>query len=239
MKILCISDMVDPFIYNSSLKTQFGDVSAVLCAGDLPMDYIDFVVSILNKPTYFVFGNHNLKEYGYYQKSIVTPSSIVNASACKSTEHAHGAIYSGFKTYADSSLLVKDIETGKETPLLIAGADGSVDYNHGPAQFTEGQMKRKLQSLYPALYYNRLKYGRYLDIFLTHATPRKIHDHEDPCHIGFNTFNSFVKKFQPTYMVHGHIHLYDQKEERISIYEKTTVVNAYGHCIIEIPTGIK
>ena len=63
MKILCVSDEIDPLIYNSSVKQVFGDIDVVLCAGDLPMDYIDFIVSTLNKPTYFVFGNHNLKEY--------------------------------------------------------------------------------------------------------------------------------------------------------------------------------
>ena len=36
-------------------------------------------------------------------------------------------------------------------------------------------------------------------------------------------------------MVHGHIHLYDQSEPRISIYEKTIVVNAFGHYVIDLP----
>ena len=36
-------------------------------------------------------------------------------------------------------------------------------------------------------------------------------------------------------MVHGHIHLYDQREERIGKYGDTTVVNAYAHCIIQFP----
>lgn len=36
-------------------------------------------------------------------------------------------------------------------------------------------------------------------------------------------------------MVHGHIHLYDLNEPRISVYEKTVVVNAYGHYVIDLP----
>ena len=36
-------------------------------------------------------------------------------------------------------------------------------------------------------------------------------------------------------MVHGHIHLYDLREERIGKYDETTIVNAYAHCIINLP----
>ena len=63
MKILIVSDQVDPFIYNYAIKDLFSDIDCILCAGDLPMDYIDFIVSTLNKPTYFIFGNHNLNAY--------------------------------------------------------------------------------------------------------------------------------------------------------------------------------
>ena len=82
---------------------------------------------------------------------------------------------------------------------------------------------------------NKIKYGRYLDIFLTHATPRHVHDHEDNCHKGFKVFNRFLKKYKPTFMVHGHIHLYDLNEPRISRYDQSIIVNAYGHYVIELP----
>ena len=63
MKILCLSDFVDPLIYNQNVKEAFPDIDAVLCAGDLPIDYIDFIDSVLNKPTYWIFGNHNLEAF--------------------------------------------------------------------------------------------------------------------------------------------------------------------------------
>ena len=46
MKILCVSDYVDPLIYNQNVKEAFPDIDLILCAGDLPMDYIDFIVSV-------------------------------------------------------------------------------------------------------------------------------------------------------------------------------------------------
>ncbi|MCR5047177.1 MAG: metallophosphoesterase [Treponema sp.] len=233
MKILCVSDEIDPFIYNPAVKQLFGDVSAVLCAGDLPMDYIDFIVSSLNKPTYFVFGNHNLTEYKYYSKELSGAPVYYQNSMEAQTSRGHGAIYMGFKCAA-TEIMIQDPKTKKERPLLIAGAPGSMDYNHGQCQFTESQMKWKLRAMAPSLMMNKLRYGTYLDIFLTHASPRRIHDKEDPCHRGFECFHDFLKKYEPSYMVHGHIHLYNQNEERVGVYYNTTVVNAYSHHVIEI-----
>jgi len=92
----------------------------------------------------------------------------------------------------------------------------------------------RLLALVPSLLWNKLRYGRYLDIFLTHAAPRHIHDREDACHKGFDCFNWFIKHFRPTYLVHGHIHLYDMNSPRYTVSESTTVVNAFSHCIISL-----
>ena len=66
MKILCISDQIDPLVYSSNIKERYKDIDFIISAGDLPMEYLDFIVSSLNKAVYFVFGNHNLNEYGLY-----------------------------------------------------------------------------------------------------------------------------------------------------------------------------
>lgn len=233
MKILCVSDYVDPLIYNQNVKASFPDIDLILCAGDLPMDYIDFIVTVFNKPTYFVFGNHDLKEYHLYHKDRL--DSVKYARNYEQSINGHGATYLGFKTFINNSLSYIDPKTGQKTPLLIAGTSGSMKYNNGLCQFTDSQMKLKLLKMIPRLMYNKLKYGRYLDIFMTHASPRNIHDHDDPCHKGFDCYNWFLQRFKPTYMIHGHIHLYDLREERTGIYYETTVVNAYAHCVIELP----
>ena len=234
MKILCLSDYVDPLIYNQNVREVFGDVDLVLCAGDLPLDYVDFVVTMLNKPTYFIFGNHNLKDFSYYHKNAHNSVENLGSDYRKET-FGHGGTYAGFKVIKDFSLSYTDPATGKKTPLLIAGVSGSLEYNKGLNQYTEWQMKRMLRRMIPSLIINKIKYGRYLDILLTHASPRHIHDKEDPCHKGFECFNWFIKKFKPKYLIHGHIHLYDMRENRVTVSEETTIVNAYAHWIIEFP----
>lgn len=232
MKILCVSDYVDPMIYNPNAKEIFPDIDLILCAGDLPMDYVDFIVTVFNKPTYFVFGNHNLNDFKYYHKSFMDGE---NQKDLQDFSHGHGASYLGFKTVKEDRLYIIDSETGKQRPLLLAGVSGSLRYNKGLCQYSDMQMKLKLLKLVPKLIRNKIKYGKYLDIFMTHASPRHIHDHEDPCHMGFECFNWFLQKYKPSVMVHGHIHLYDMREERIGKYYDTTVINAYAHHVFEYP----
>ena len=94
-------------------------------------------------------------------------------------------------------------------------------------------MKRRLIALIPTLIMNRLRYGRYLDVLVTHAPPAGIHDKNDPCHRGFNAFLWFMKAFKPRWLIHGHIHLYDLQDIRVSKYLDTTVINAYSHYILD------
>lgn len=223
MKILCVSDQIDPLVYSNSAKEHFKDIDIVLCAGDLPMEYVDFIVSTLNKPTYFIFGNHNLKEFGYYHRTSSSQDAYRPLES-STLAYAHGAHYLGFKT------------ARTENNLLLAGASGSIRYNNGMNQYTDREMFLKLIMMIPSLLLNKLKYGRYIDIFLTHTPPLDIHDKKDPCHRGFKCYRWFIEKFKPKYMIHGHIHLYDIQDTRVSQFFDTTIINAFSHYILEFDT---
>jgi Icc-related predicted phosphoesterase len=217
MKILCISDHIDPLVYSSSIKERFKDIDVVFSAGDLPMDYLEFIVSSLNKSLFFVFGNHNLTEFCRYKKSGgMVSSTWANADS----GYGSGAVHIGSKV---------KIEDG----LIIAGLGGSMRYNNGENQYTEFLMNLEILKLIPVLIINRIFRGRFLDILLTHAAPRGIHDKEDPCHRGFKAFLWFMRVFRPKYLIHGHIHLYDLSDIRTTRYQDTLVVNAFSHYIIE------
>jgi Icc-related predicted phosphoesterase len=215
MKILCVSDQIDPLVYSSSIKERFKDIDLVLSAGDLPMDYLEFIVSSLNKPLLFVFGNHHLKEYSYY----VNGRSLIDYDITQS-EHSSGTIHVGAKVR-------------REEGLIIMGLGGSMRYNRGENQFSNFEMSCQIIKKLPALLFNRIFRGRYLDILLTHAAPEGIHDKEDPCHRGFRAFLWFMRTFKPGYLVHGHIHLYDFSTVRVTRYYQTTVLNAFGHYVID------
>ena len=108
-------------------------------------------------------------------------------------------------------------------------------YNNGVNQFSDSSMFLYMLRIIPKLIINKIFYGRYLDILLTHAPPLGINDKKDICHRGFKSFLWFIKIFKPKYLVHGHIHLYDiNNDRRMTKYYETTVVNAYNHVVIEI-----
>jgi Icc-related predicted phosphoesterase len=86
----------------------------------------------------------------------------------------------------------------------------------------------------PRLWWNRVRYGRFLDILVTHAPPRGIHDAEDPAHVGFASFNRFIARFRPRYLLHGHSHVYRRDASTSTQTGQTTVVNVYPYRVIEI-----
>ena len=117
--------------------------------------------------------------------------------------------------------------------LNFLGLEGSRWYNGGPFQYTEGQMRAIIRRLRPALWWQR---G--IDVVVTHAPPRYVHDAEDLCHRGFRSYRWLIDKYQPDFFIHGHIHReFSDPSERVTVVDATKVVNTYGYNILEIETG--
>ena len=115
--------------------------------------------------------------------------------------------------------------------LRILGLGGSALYNGGPHQYTEKQMRRRIHRL-------RLKLALAggVDIVLTHAPVRGFGDEDNMTHRGFEAFLPLLDQYQPQYLVHGHIHQrYGANRPRCHQYGKTTIINATGRYILEIP----
>jgi Icc-related predicted phosphoesterase len=208
MRILAISDKVVPILYSGAICDHVGDVDLILACGDLPHYYIDYVISMLNKPCYFVFGNHG-KEIEYWSNNTIVsaPSGAVNL---------HGRVC-------------------REQNLLLAGLEGSIRYNSAPKfQYTDGEMWGIIAKMVPGLLYNRMRYGRWLDILVAHSPPLGIHDQPDRAHTGFQSFLSFMRYFKPRYLLHGHIHLYRHDEITRTQYLETDVINVYPYRFVEI-----
>ena len=114
--------------------------------------------------------------------------------------------------------------------MTFTGFSGSRWYNGGVNQYSEKEMNRSIQKM-------RFRFWRSkgVDIVVTHAPPRFIHDAEDRCHRGFRIFRWFIDKYQPRYFLHGHIHTnFDNDSERITSVNSTSIINCYGYYILEI-----
>ncbi len=103
-----------------------------------------------------------------------------------------------------------------------------------PHMYTESEMRTQMVRLIPRLLWNRQRYGRFLDILVTHSPPFGIHDRQDLPHTGFKVFLTLMQLFKPRFLLHGHIHIYSQDYPRVTKYEETTVINVYPYRMIDV-----
>ena len=59
MKILAISDVVEPILYGAGLEKYVSGVEAVVSCGDLPFEYLEYITTFSGAPVYYVLGNHD------------------------------------------------------------------------------------------------------------------------------------------------------------------------------------
>ena len=206
MQILVVSDVVLELLYNPLIRERFPGVDLVLGCGDLPYYYLEFILTALDVPLFYVRGNH---------------ANIVEYSSSGEKTHPYGAV---------------DLhrQSVYHEGLLIAGIEGSLRYNQGPFQYSQGEMWGNVFGLVPQLMFNRLRHGRFLDILITHASPWGIHDQPDRPHQGIKAFNWLLETFKPRFHFHGHIHVYQSYAKTETLFVQTRVVNAYGYRELEI-----
>ncbi len=224
MKILAISDEVIDALYSPRLKDKFADVDLVLGCGDLPYYYLEFIVTVLDVPLYYVPGNHD-KASQYLSDGRI----IQRAEGCEPLDGKALTV----------SLPMNHAQpdprpAARYPPLLLAGLGGCLRYNADAShQYTQSDMAQRAWQLAPALTANRLRYGRPLDILVTHAPPRGIHDADDVAHTGFNIFLNLMDVARPRYLLHGHSHVYRSDTVTRTQYKDTIVLNVYPYRVVE------
>ena len=115
--------------------------------------------------------------------------------------------------------------------LRILGLGGCRRYHPGAHQYTEAQMRKRIQKLRFQLW----RAGG-VDLVVTHAPAHGLGDSDDPAHWGFEALRELLDKYQPKYMLHGHVHLrYGQEQIRERQYGQTRIINASERYTVEIP----
>ena len=210
MKILAVSDQVLDNLYTTSVRDRFGDVGLIISCGDLPYDYLEFLITVLDRPLYYVHGNHD-------------PAVYVTADGQRSTVIAGGEPLGGRVLLAGG--------------LILAGLDGSIQYNRdSPYQFTQRAMDWHARRLSLQLMLSRLRRGRWLDILVTHSPPFGVGDGPDAAHVGFRAINTLIRRFRPRYLLHGHQHVYRGPKPGVRV-GSTLVLNVFPYRALDVETG--
>ena len=186
----------------------------MLSCGDLPFDYLEYLVSRLDVPLLYVPGNHDPS----LQRPDLTwmplraelppdqgPAGCVNIDGKLVTVHG----------------------------LRIAGLGGSIRYKDGPNQYSQGQMGRRALKIELRARLGRVRNSRKLDVLVTHSPPFGLTEAQDGAHVGFVAFLRLIRNFHPLLAVHGHIHPYGRAlpERRVN---ETRVVNVVPSRVIEL-----
>ncbi len=201
MKILAVSDQVVDRIYGLASSGHFQDVELIVGCGDLPYEYLEYLLTMLNKPLYYVPGNHDPK---------FEPQTAAS------------------RAQGGSNL---DLKIVRHNKFLIGGFGGCVRYRpDGINQYTQTEAYLRAYSMLPTLFLNTLRYGRALDILISHSPPFGIHDDTDPAHNGLKALNWLIRIARPRYHFHGHTHFFKKNivnaETTIGI---TKIINVYPY----------
>ncbi|SCW59911.1 Predicted phosphoesterase [Ruminococcaceae bacterium YRB3002] len=117
--------------------------------------------------------------------------------------------------------------------IRFLGLGGCIRYKYDAMNmFTENEMKMRIVRATP-----KIMLAGGFDVLVTHAPAKGYGDMPGShTHEGFQCFNYLMNKYQPAYMLHGHVHnnygIVKMESEHPS---GTKIVNCCGYKIIDIP----
>ena len=206
MKILAVSDEVVERLYSLCNNGHFRDVELIIGCGDLPYSYLENIVTFLNVPLLYVPGNHD-PNY-----SLEDPKSRVEGG---------------------SNL---DLKLIRIKTFLIGGLGGCIQYRpDGTNQYTQTDTYFRALKMMPQLLLNRINYGRFMDILITHSPPFGIHDDDTQAHTGLKAINWLLRVARPRYHLHGHTHFYRRNlDASESVHRGTKIINVHPYKVLDV-----
>jgi hypothetical protein len=216
--VLAVSDEVEGALYADVGAAR--EAVLIVACGDLPFDYLGYLMNTLDAPLAFVPGNHDPDVSGYRtSRSGLT----LRAGLPARPPWPDGAV--------NADRAVVDV-----AGLRIAGLGGCLRYSEGPNQYTQRQQARRTRSLARRARWREIRDGRGVDVLLTHAPPRGVGDREDPAHQGFEALTRLTGRLRPALLLHGHIHP-DEIPIRAHRLGRTVVRNVVGRHLLDIEPG--
>lgn len=205
MKILALSDEVVERLYSLCQSGHFNDVELIVGCGDLPYPYLENIVTFLNVPLLYVPGNHDPIHRADDAKTFVEGGSNLDRRLTR------------MKTF------------------LIGGLGGCIQYRpDGTNQYTQTDAYLRAFSMIPRLLLNRIRYGRYLDILITHSPPFGIHD-DTQAHQGLKAINWLIRAAKPRYHLHGHTHFHRRNLlESETVHKGTRIINVHPYKVLDV-----
>jgi uncharacterized protein len=118
--------------------------------------------------------------------------------------------------------------------ITVIGFGGSRRYkSDGRHQYTESEMTFRVAVRMPRLLVRRARWGRGVDVVVTHASPFGVHDATDWPHLGFQCFRWLIQAARPRLLLHGHTHRDRNLDPDETLVFGTRVININPHRLVE------
>lgn len=213
--VLAVADEVDERLCADLSPVRAAEL--IVACGDLPFDYLGYLMNGLDVPLVFVPGNHDPDLSGYRSSRA---GLTLRAGMPVRPPWPDGAVNA-------------DRKVVEAAGLRLAGLGGCPRYGPGPNQYSDRQLARRAKSL-------RWRAGsqrrRQVDVLLTHAPPQGVGDGSDPAHRGITALPGLVAALQPAVLLHGHVLRHDAAtpDRRMG---RTEVRNVIGRHLLDIQPG--
>lgn len=143
--------------------------------------------------------------------------------------YVHGNHDESYDDRPPEGAICLDDEVIEYHGLRIAGLGGACRYRTGAWQFTEAEMKKRVNRLR-----GKIERHRGLDVLVTHAPMHGYGDMNDLAHRGFTVFRDLLDRYHPQLMLHGHVHMsYGANIPREHQYGSTRIVNCFERMYLE------
>lgn len=121
-----------------------------------------------------------------------------------------------------TNLHLQTVELGG---ITLGGFEGSVRYKNDPyaPMYTQEEANELIKQL-PAV-----------DLLISHAPPRGIHDEPEPAHQGYDALRWYIQQYHPAFCLHGHTY----PSSTVETLAETQIVYIYEDQIVELDFGEK
>lgn len=220
-RILAIADEVEPSLYSEAVTGIACDL--IVSCGDLPFDYLEYLVTMLNVPLVYVPGNHDpdLSVPGPGARDALGGAAIF------------GLPHTAQEPPGPRGCSNADGRIVEAAGLVLAGLGGSQRYSGGPNQYDETEMARRARRLARRAAWRRLSGRGRVDVVIAHSPPLGLGDRGDLPHRGFQALSDLAGRLEPRLLIHGHVHPHGGEMPDRAL-GPTTVVNAVPKRLLEL-----
>lgn len=205
---------------------------AVVSCGDLPFEYLEYIVTVLSVPLLYVPGNHDpaLSTRPQPEMERLQPGLLIGSG-----DVADRLVSRSFSPPPGPEGCVNiDGRVVEAAGLVLAGLGGSVNYTDGPNRYTQRQMRLRALGLLARARLRTPLRRRAVDVLVTHSPPLGLGDEpDDPAHVGFAAFHQLVDRLRPRLLLHGHIHPHGTPRPDRWMGD-TRVVNVVPYRVLEL-----